>query len=64
MVASFVLARTIRNGLFLAQWDAHRLVYVYVAVPLLLPVFVPLYTFFAAAPASGPLSRAPWPSSC
>lgn len=44
VVASFVLAKTIRNGLFLAQFDAHRLVYVYVAVPLILTVFVPFYT--------------------
>ncbi len=44
VVASFVLARTIRNGLFLSQFDAHNLVYVYVAVPLLLLVFTPFHT--------------------
>lgn len=47
VVASFVLARAVRNGLFLAEWDAHRLVYIYVAVPVLLLVFAPLHTFFA-----------------
>ena len=44
VIASYVLARTIRNGLFLSQFDAHRLVYVYVAVPLLLVAFAPIYT--------------------
>jgi AAA family ATP:ADP antiporter len=47
VVASFVLARTIRNGLFLSQFDAHSLVYVYVAVPLLLLAFTPFHTSMA-----------------
>ena len=47
MVASFVLARAVRNGLFLSQFDAHRLVYVYVAVPLVLLVFAPVQTRLA-----------------
>ncbi len=32
-VASFLLAKPIRNGLFLANYGAHDLVYVYVGVP-------------------------------
>lgn len=44
VVASFLLAKPIRNGLFLNQYSAHSLVYVYVAVPLALTVFVPLYS--------------------
>lgn len=47
VVASFVLARTIRNGLFLSQFDAHSLVYVYIAVPLVLLLFAPLHTIMA-----------------
>jgi AAA family ATP:ADP antiporter len=47
IIASFVLARAVRNGLFLSEFDAHRLVYVYVAVPFVLLVFAPLHTFFA-----------------
>jgi AAA family ATP:ADP antiporter len=47
VVASFVLARAVRNGLFLSQFDAHRLVYVYVAVPLVLLVFAPVHTWIA-----------------
>src|SRR6185295_4726880 len=48
VVASFVLARTIRNGLFLSQFDAHSLVYVYIAVPLVLLLFVPAHTAMAS----------------
>src|SRR5262245_64561583 len=47
VVASFVLARAVRNGLFLSQFDAHRLVYVYVAVPLVLLVFAPVQTWIS-----------------
>lgn len=41
--ASFLLARPIRNGLFLAEYGPYRLVYVYIGVPLLLAGFVPAY---------------------
>ncbi len=47
-VASFLLAKPIRNGLFLAQFGPYRLVYVYVAVPIVLSLFVPLYQGLAA----------------
>jgi AAA family ATP:ADP antiporter len=42
VVASFLLAKPIRSGLFLGEHDAYDLVYVYAAGPLVL--FVPLYT--------------------
>jgi AAA family ATP:ADP antiporter len=48
VVASFLLAKPIRNGLFLGQYGSHALVYVYAAVPVVLSVFVPLYTRVAA----------------
>jgi hypothetical protein len=63
VVASFILARAVRNGLFLAEWDAHRLVYVYVAVPLLLLVFAPLHTFFAGRSGQRAVISSPSPSS-
>jgi AAA family ATP:ADP antiporter len=47
-VASFLLAKPIRNGLFLEEWGADYLAYVYVAVPVALAVFVPLYSAVAA----------------
>jgi len=43
VAASFLLARPIRNGLFLQQYGAFALVYVYAAVPLVLSLFVPIY---------------------
>src|SRR6478735_5084123 len=43
VAASFLLARPIRNGLFLRQYGAYGLVYVYAAVPLVLSLFVPIY---------------------
>jgi ATP:ADP antiporter, AAA family len=46
-VASFILAKPIRNGLFLSEFGAYRLVYVYVGVPLVLAAFVPLYNAVA-----------------
>jgi ATP:ADP antiporter, AAA family len=46
-VASFILAKPIRNGLFLREFGAYRLVYVYVGVPLVLAAFVPLYNAMA-----------------
>ncbi len=47
-VGSFLLAKPIRNGLFLGEYGASRLVYVYVAVPLVLSALVPLYTTVAS----------------
>ena len=44
VVASFLLAKPIRNGLFLRQHGPYALVYVYAAVPLALSLFVPVYT--------------------
>jgi ATP:ADP antiporter, AAA family len=43
VVASFLLAKPIRNGLFLEQYGPYSLVYVYAAVPIALSLFVPLY---------------------
>ena len=48
VVASFLLAKPIRSGLFLGEHEAYDLVYVYAAVPLVLTLFVPLYTRVAA----------------
>src|SRR5262245_21458716 len=48
VVASFLLAKPIRTGLFLGEHDAYDLVYVYAAVPLVLSLFVPGYTRVAA----------------
>jgi AAA family ATP:ADP antiporter len=48
VVAAFLLAKPIRNGLFLGQYGPYALVYVYAAVPLVLSVFVPVYTRIAA----------------
>jgi ATP:ADP antiporter, AAA family len=44
VVASYLLAKPIRNGLFLRQYGPYSLVYVYAAVPVVLSIFVPLYT--------------------
>lgn len=46
-VGSFLLAKPIRNGLFLGEYGSSKLVYVYLMVPLVLSVFVPLYTAVA-----------------
>ena len=48
VVAAFLLAKPIRNGLFLHQYGPYALVYVYAAVPLVLTLFVPIYTRVAA----------------
>lgn len=48
VVAAFLLAKPIRNGLFLEEYGAYALVYVYAAVPLVLTAFVPLYGRIAA----------------
>jgi AAA family ATP:ADP antiporter len=44
VVASFLLAKPIRNALFLKQYGPYSLVYAYAAVPIALSVFVPLYS--------------------
>ena len=48
VVAAFLLAKPIRNALFLRQYGPYALVYVYAAVPLALSVFVPIYARVAA----------------
>ena len=48
VAASFLLARPIRNALFLKQYGAYALVYVYAAVPVVLSLFVPIYARVAA----------------
>jgi ATP:ADP antiporter, AAA family len=48
VVAAFLLAKPIRNSLFLQEYGAYALVYVYAAVPLVLTLFVPLYARIAA----------------
>src|SRR5918997_6546889 len=48
VVAAFLLAKPIRNSLFLEQYGPYSLVYVYAAVPLALSLFVPVYTRIAA----------------
>ena len=48
VVAAFLLAKPIRNSLFLRQNGPYAIVYVYVAVPLVLSLFVPAYTRIAA----------------
>lgn len=47
-VASFLLAKPIRNGLFLQEFGAYRLVYVYVGVPLVLSLVVPIYSLLVS----------------
>ena len=47
VVAAFLLAKPIRNSLFLEQYGPYALVYVYAAVPLALSLFVPVYTRIA-----------------
>jgi ATP:ADP antiporter, AAA family len=44
VVACYLLAKPIRQSLFLAQYEPFDLVYVYAAVPLALTLFVPAYT--------------------
>lgn len=48
VAAAFLLARPLRNGLFLQQYGAYGLVYVYAAVPVVLSLFVPIYVRVAA----------------
>ena len=48
VVAAFLLARPIRNGLFLAEYGALRLVYVYASVPVAVTLLVPLHARLAS----------------
>jgi ATP:ADP antiporter, AAA family len=48
VVATFLLAKPIRQGLVLKQYGPYALVYLYAAVPLVLSLFVPVYTRVAA----------------
>ena len=58
VVAAYLLAKPIRNGLFLRQYGPYYLVYVYAAVPIALSVFVPLYSRAAARIGSRVLTAA------
>lgn len=48
VAAAFLLAKPVRNSLFLRQYGAYPLVYVYAAVPVVLSFFVPVYARVAA----------------
>jgi len=48
VVASFLLAKPIRNALFLRQYGAYNLVYVYAGVPIVLSLLVPFYEWLAS----------------
>ncbi len=48
VVAAFLLAKAVRNGLFLEEHGAFRLVYVYAAVPVAVTILVPLHARFAS----------------
>jgi AAA family ATP:ADP antiporter len=47
VVAAYLLAKPIRNSLFLKEYGPYALTYVYVAVPIVLWVFVAAYTRLA-----------------
>jgi AAA family ATP:ADP antiporter len=44
VIAAFLLAKAIRSGLFLKEYGAYALPYVYAAVPLAVTAFVPIST--------------------
>jgi AAA family ATP:ADP antiporter len=48
VVGAFLLAKPIRNGLFLREYGPYALVYAYAAVPLVLWTFVPVYNAVVA----------------
>lgn len=48
VVAAYLLAKPIRNALFLREYGPYALVYVYAAVPIALSMFVPIYAPIAA----------------
>ena len=54
VIAAYVLAKAIRNGLFIEAYGPYALVYVAAASPLVLSLFVPAYAMLAAR-----LGRAP-----
>lgn len=58
VAAAFVLAKPLRNGLFLHRYGAYALVYVFAAVPLVLSIFVPLYARVTARFGSRPVAVA------
>src|SRR6476660_5432119 len=47
VLASFLLAKAIRSGLYLTEYGPYALVYVYAVVPLVLSLFVPAYNGIA-----------------
>jgi len=47
VVSSFLLAKPIRNALFLKQYGAYNLVYVYAGVPVALTLILPVYAWVA-----------------
>lgn len=58
VIASLVLAKAVRNGLFIEQYGPYALVYVYALSPLVLTLFVPLHTRLAIR--IGTRRIAPW----
>lgn len=48
VVAAFLLAKPIRQGLVLREYGAWALVYLYAAVPVVLSILVPIYSRIAA----------------
>ena len=48
VVAAFLLAKPLRNSLYLLEYGPYALVYAYAAVPLALSLFVPAYATVAA----------------
>src|SRR5512145_302441 len=48
VVAAFLLAKPLRNSLFLKEYGPYALAYVYAAVPLVLWVFLTVYAQLAA----------------
>ena len=48
VVAAFLLAKPIRNSLYLREYGPYALVYAYAVVPLALSLFIPIYAAVAA----------------
>jgi AAA family ATP:ADP antiporter len=48
VVSAFLLAKPLRNSLFLREYGPYALAYAYAAVPLALSVFIPVYSRIAA----------------
>ena len=53
VVAAFLLAKSIRNALYLKEYGAEALAYVYAAVPIAVSMFVPISNRIAARFAKG-----------